>query len=109
MTGAMICTASNSVVELQSDLDILKGVARWAVQWRWEGDGQRSTRCEGALPGYEGLGILLQGKYGQRRTMGDGGNEQEERERESVVRARHHASEGHHTVLESWSCGAQQV
>ncbi|KAH8976709.1 hypothetical protein EDB86DRAFT_2839386 [Lactarius hatsudake] len=72
MTGAMIHTASNGVVELQSDLDILKGVARWAVRRKWEGDGQRSTRHEGALPGYEGLGSLLQGEYRRRQTMGAG-------------------------------------
>ncbi|KAH8979962.1 hypothetical protein EDB86DRAFT_2835590 [Lactarius hatsudake] len=84
MTGAMIRVASNGMVELRSDLDILKGVVRWAVRRRREGDGQRSTRREGALPGYEGLGSLLQGEYGRRWTMGDGGNEREEREREAA-------------------------
>ncbi|KAH9179092.1 hypothetical protein EDB89DRAFT_1901144 [Lactarius sanguifluus] len=61
MMGVMIRATSNGVVELRSDLDILKGVARWVVQQRQEGDGQGSTRREGAQLGYEGPGSLLQG------------------------------------------------
>ncbi|KAH9172093.1 hypothetical protein EDB89DRAFT_1906377 [Lactarius sanguifluus] len=64
----------------RSELDIFKG--RWVVRWRRGHEGQSDTRHGDAQPVYERLASLLEGEYGRQRTMGNGSNEREERERE---------------------------
>ncbi|KAH9011564.1 hypothetical protein EDB85DRAFT_1900979 [Lactarius pseudohatsudake] len=55
--------------DIESLILTLKGT--WAMRRRRGGDEQRCTRREGAQPGYEGLGSLLQGEYRRRQSMGD--------------------------------------